>query len=171
MTDCTSFSEEMIRKMNQHKHINELVARYQVDMPTISAMWDLSKDAVSFNDISEKILADGVSIYSCEMDSLWRGLFDPRIYDANTIWGRNHSKHKIAKVIEAWENAMSLSPLFLVKHGTKDLGLVSDGKHRLTVSRAIGALQVPFMVGSADKGWVEKAFPGAILISHEVHGP
>jgi hypothetical protein len=67
--------------------------------------------------------------------------------------------------------AMPLSPLFLVKHGTKDLGLVSDGKHRLTVSRAIGALQVPFMVGSADKGWVEKAFPGAILISHEVHGP
>ncbi len=83
MTDCALFLEEMKREMNQHKHIDELVSRYRVDMPIISAVWDLTKDAASFNNISEEILADGVSVYSCEMDSLWRGLFDPSIYDAN----------------------------------------------------------------------------------------
>jgi hypothetical protein len=48
MTDCAVFLEEMKREMNQHKHIDELVSRYRVDMPIISAVWDLTKDAASF---------------------------------------------------------------------------------------------------------------------------
>jgi hypothetical protein len=165
MTDLASFIDEMKRKINENKRLDELVSRYRAGMPEIRAKWDLSYDAVKFNDVSEIILEGGISIYSCKMADLWSGLHDPSMYDAETIWGRHHIKHKIAKVIEAWEMSVPLSPLFLVKHGAKNLGLVSDGKHRLTVSRAINALEVPFMVGSAGNGWVEEAFPGATRIA------
>ena len=171
MTDFAVFLDEMERKTMENRRVYELVSRYQADMPTISAQWDLSLDAVRFNDISQEILADGISVYSCDMETLCRGLFDPSVYDAKTIWGPYHSKCKIAKVIEAWEKEKPLSPLFLVKHGTKDLGLVADGKHRLTVSRAIGAMQVPFMVCSANRDWVRTAFPDAVLFLPEIHVP
>lgn len=41
---------------------------------------------------------------------------------------------------------MPLSPLFFVKHGTKDMALVADGKHRLTAARYMGCKDIPFMV-------------------------
>ena len=54
--------------------------------------------------------------------------------------------------------SVPLSPLFLVKRGAKNMGLVGNGKYRLMVSRVINALDVPFMVGSEGNEWVQEAF-------------
>ncbi|MDV6343024.1 hypothetical protein [Nitrosomonas sp. Is37] len=61
-------------------------------------------------------------------------------------------------------NNTALSPIFLVKHLNCDLGLVADGKHRLTVSRVIGAGEVPFMVEVTNDSWASRAFPSAIRV-------
>ena len=164
MIELASFVEEMSHAENERKRLEALAARYRAELPNIQAQWDLRPEAVRFNDISEEILAGGMSVYRCSMNDLWGGIYNPSVYEANTIWRPLHTEGKIIRVIEAWEMGVSLSPLFLVKHGTLDLGLVADGKHRLTVCRAIGALEVPFMVGSVDAEWVERAIPGLVDI-------
>ena len=98
------------------------------------------------------------------MDELWAGLFKPSVYDADTLWSSDHDSAKIAKVIDAWFKGTALSPIFLVKHGIYDQGLVADGKHRLTVSRTIEALEVPFMAQTSTAEWIARAFPKAICI-------
>jgi hypothetical protein len=164
MIDLASCVGEMSREENERKRLEALTARYRAELPNIQPQWDLRLEAVQYNDINEAILASGMSVYRCSMNDLWSGIYDPSVYEANTIWRPLHAEHKIIRVIEAWEMGVSLSPLFLVKHGTLNLGLVADGKHRLTVCRAIRALEVPFMVGSADEEWVERAIPGSVKI-------
>lgn len=166
MIDPASFIQEMSRAENERKRLEALATRYRAGLPTITAHWDLRPESVQHNDINKKILAGGMLIYRCSMDDLWNGLFDPHVYEANTIWDASHAEHKIVRVIEAWEEGASLSPLFLARHGELDLGLVADGKHRLTVCRAIHALEVPFMVASAEAIWVEKTIPRAERIDH-----
>ena len=95
------------------------------------------------------------------MDELWTGLYKPDVYDADTLWADDHDSAKIARVIDAWSKGTALSPIFLIKNTNDDRGLVADGKHRLTVSRAIGALEVPFMVQTTKSAWVSLAFPFA----------
>ena len=164
MIDLASFAEEMSYAENERKRLKELSARYRAELPSIQALWDLTPEAVQYNDINKEILAGGMSLYNCSMNDLWRGFYDPKVYEGHTIWRPLHAQSKIVRVIEAWETGVSLSPLFLVKHGKLNLGLVADGKHRLTVCHAIGAVDVPFMVGSADAEWVEKAIPGSVEI-------
>lgn len=141
--------------------VEALVEKYQQNMPQITAQWDTSVTAVDHNDIHADYLKDGVSLYSCSMDELWSGIFEPAIYDANTLWSDDHEPRKIAKVIEAWESGQILSPILLAKNLSKNLAEVPDGKHRLTVSRAIKTTEMPFMVLGDGPAWVSKAFPGA----------
>lgn len=72
-----------------------------------------------------------------------------------------HDNAKIANIIQAWENNENLSPIFLIKHGRENLGLVADGKHRLTLCAVIAAQEVYFMVSYNDVIWVEQASPCA----------
>lgn len=160
-TDLAAFMEERRRMSEERLRVEALVKKYRKTMPQITAQWDTSATAVDQNDIHADCLKDGVSLYSCSMDELWSGIYEPAIYDANTLWSDDHEPRKIAKVIEAWESGQALSSIFLVKHGSKDLALVADGKHRLTVSRAIQAIEMPFMVLGDGPAWVSKAFPGA----------
>lgn len=159
--DVAAFMEERLRDHEERLRVEALVGKYQQNMPQITAQWDRSASAVEHNDINSECLMDGVSLYSCSMADLWQGIYEPAIYDANTLWSDDHEPRKIAKVIEAWESGQALSSIFLVKHGSKDLALVADGKHRLTVSRAIQAIEMPFMVLGDGPAWVSKAFPGA----------
>jgi len=159
--DVTAFMEDRRRMSEERLRVEALIKKYRKTMPQITAQWDTSATAVNYNDIDLESLKDGVSIYLCSMTDLWQGIYDPAIYDSNTLWSRVHDRSKIAKVIEAWESGQALSSIFLVKHGSKDLALVADGKHRLTVSRAIQAIEMPFMVLGDGPAWVSKAFPGA----------
>jgi hypothetical protein len=145
---------------------SELAQRYRNEMPIIQVNWDLTPGSVRHNNIDSSIISNGITIYNCSNDALWDGLFEPSPYGGDTIWSKKHghSEWKIARVIEAWERGQSLSPLFLMGHQRLRLGLVCDGKHRLTVSRAINAENVPFMVSSLDRAWVETAIPGAVQI-------
>jgi len=130
-------------------------------MPDIGAHWDKTEVSIQFNDIRKDIVSAGLHIYSCSLEEMWSGLYKPSVYEANTLWSRSHDSGKIAKVIDAWVQERALSPIFLVKHLKLDLGLVADGKHRLTVSHAIEASEVPFMVESTNESWVCRAFPSA----------
>lgn len=159
--DVAAFMEERRRDHEERLRVEALVEKYRKNIPPITAQWDTSASAVDHNDIHADCLKEGVSVYSCSMDELWQGIFDPAIYDANTLWSDDHEPRKIAKVIEAWASGQALSPILLAKHLSKDLAVVPDGKHRLTVSRAIQAVEMPFMVLGDGPAWVSKAFPSA----------
>jgi hypothetical protein len=164
MSDVEEFMADRKRMAEEMARVDALVSRFKKNMPAIEARWDTTERSIQFNDINEEIVSAGLNIYTCSGKALWAGIFEPAIYDANTLWSRKHDASKIAKVIDAWEAEMPLSPIFLVKHGALDLGLVADGKHRLTVSRAIGAKETPFMVEKTAEAWVGTAIPSAIRI-------
>jgi len=157
---------EQERTRQECAQLDMLVSKYKKKMPEdIGAHWDTSQASIAFNDIDEGCRSSGLNIYSCQMEEFWAGLYDPSVYEAKTLWNRRkHNCHKIAKVIDAWSQRKALSSIYLVKHGTLNKGLVADGNHRLTVSRAICAESVPFMVEATNATWVSHAFPSAICI-------
>lgn len=162
--DIERFLAERERAREECVRLDELVSRYKKEMPDLVPKWDTSPASISFNDINADITASGPNIYICKMEELWAGLYEPSIYEANTLWKKVHDSAKIATVIDAWSKGEPLSPIFLVKHLSLDQGLVADGKHRLTVSRAIHASEVPFMVEATNAAWVSRAFPSALCI-------
>jgi hypothetical protein len=163
---AASFIKNRSRQAEETFRINGLVRRYKDDMPAITAHWDVSEDSVRFNEIPEGVEDDRITVFECGMEGFWAGLFDPSVYEADTLWTTGHWDNKIAKVIEAWEKRQKLSPVFLIRYGDEgDLAFVSDGKHRLTVARAIRAASVPFMVGMNDVAWAEETFPSARKLS------
>jgi hypothetical protein len=164
MSDIEKFLAERKRVAEEVARVGQLVSRYKSNMPVIRAQWETTERSIQFNEIDEKIVSEGLSIYACSCEALWSGIYEPEIYDTNTLWSECHDARKIAKVIEAWAANVALSPIFLVKHGTLDLGLVADGKHRLTVSRAIRAIEVPFMVAKTAEAWVRTAIPTAMRV-------
>lgn len=163
--EIKKFLAERERAQEECARLDKLVSRYKKDMQDIVPKWDTSPASIPFNDINEVIRASGLHIYMCEMKELWNGLYKPSVYEASTLWKTVHDSKKIAKIIDAWSKFEPLSPIFLVKHQTLDQGLVADGKHRLTVSRAIHASGVPFMVEATNAAWVSRAFPSAIYIN------
>lgn len=162
--EIEKFLSERRRQLEELDRIDRLILQYKKKTPDIESHWDVTPQSIAFNDINDKIASAGICIYECDSDALWSGLYEPGIYEAHTLWKEVHDKRKIAKVIEAWSLKTALSPVFLVKHGALDLGLVADGKHRLTVARAIGATQIPFMAAKGS-AWVDHAIPSARLIT------
>lgn len=152
------FLEEREQVMKEWAHLKDLICKYKAQLPEIVAVWDQTPESIKFNDIEA---AEAAHVYCATMADLWSGIYRPDVYDADTLWSEEHDSNKIAKVIEAWENKIPLSPIYLVRHGVKNLALVADGKHRLTVSRAINAGNVCFMVLAKDSAWVSEAFPNA----------
>ena len=164
MISIESVMAEREKALEEFAASEKLIRKYKNKMPAIVPKWDASPASISFNDIHQEILSSGLSIYNCQMGELWAGLHDPELFESNTLWSNIHDQTKIAHVIDDWVQDTALSPIFLVKHGSLDKGLVSDGNHRLTVARAIGASEVPFMVETAKAAWVSRAFPTAVCI-------
>ncbi|WP_075173749.1 ParB N-terminal domain-containing protein [Neptunomonas phycophila] len=155
------FLKERARVAEELKLVDKLVRAYKNSTPKVTPIWDATPNSITFNDISNEILQSGMDIYTASFDDVWAGIFEPEIYDKDTLWKTIHDSRKIARVIEAWENKQALSPLFFVKHGSKDLALVADGKHRLTVARCMGCENIPFMVQSNTSSWLKNAIPSA----------
>ncbi len=168
MTNIENFLAEQARAREKFAKSQELIQKYKNQMPDLTHSWDISPNSISFNDVCRCIRLSGLNIYCCPMDELWAGLFKPSVYEAETLWENDHDPGKIAGVIDAWANGVSLSPIFLVKHPDYEQGLVADGKHRLTVSRATSAKVIPFMVETNKAAWVFHAFPLATCIHQNV---
>ncbi|WP_304182768.1 hypothetical protein [Pseudoalteromonas prydzensis] len=156
--------KERAKLVEEWKIMDELVLAYKSSTPKVNPIWDISSNSINFNDISKEILDSGMEIYTASYDEVWAGIFEPSIYDKDTLWKNVHDSRKIARAIKAWEEKKALSPLFFVKHGSKDLALVADGKHRLTVARYMGCNNIPFMIQSSASSWLKKAIPSAIKI-------
>lgn len=171
MTDLEKILSDRASAQEGYVHSQNLAKKYKKKMPNMAPRWDTDPTSIAFNDICTSITSSGISIYNCNMDELWSGLFDPSIYEAETLWKNVHDSGKIAGVIDAWVNGTALSPIFLVKHKVHERGLVADGKHRLTVSRAIGAIEVPFMVETIKAAWVSRAFPSAVCVHQTEPSP
>jgi hypothetical protein len=155
------FLQERAKLSEESKLMDKLVRAYKKSTPKVPPIWDTTSNSITFNNISKEILKSGMDIYTASYDDVWAGIFKPEIYDKDTLWKKVHDSRKIAQVIEAWENKQALSPLFFVKHGSKDLALVADGKHRLTVARYMGCINIPFMVQSNTSSWLKNAIPSA----------
>jgi hypothetical protein len=165
--DFDQFLSERAAIQNESERTGKLVKKYKKSMPEVSPKWDCSASSVSFNGICDLIVASGITIFEAPFVDVWGGIYKPDIYAGKTMWdSKLHDSDKIAKVIEAWELGADLSPIFLVRHLTKDIGLVADGKHRLTVShylrQSCGTL--PFMVETDKSSWVKIAIPSATQI-------
>lgn len=147
--------------MLETKWLNALVKQYKKQTPIVTPKWDTSTTSTKQNDICETIIASGLILYVAPFEDVWSGIFDPAVYDKDTLWKKSHDNRKIARVINHWQNNRALSPIFLVKHGSKSLGLVADGKHRLTVARYMCSESMPFMVPVCSCQWVSVAIPTA----------
>jgi hypothetical protein len=164
--ELRALNAERKRDAEEFDRINRLIQRYKMEMPQISAQWDLSQDSVQHNVMPEGYEENEMVIFECDMAGFLGGLDDPSAFDPSTLWTTEHWEDNIAKVIKAWENQQRLSPVVLIKYGDeKDLAFVSDGKHRLTVARACGATSIPFMVGQKLVSWAETTFPTARRIT------
>lgn len=150
--------------LEEFKRTDELVKRYMKDTPIVTPLWDASKQSIDCNDINSESKKIGLVIYEAPFEEVWSGIYDPSIYDGNTLWNQSHQRSKIARVIENWENNKPLSPIFLCKHGTQPLALVADGKHRLTVARCMGCTNIPFMVLLPNCEWIHQAIPSSRII-------
>lgn len=141
---------------------SDLIQRYKMRMPSIIAKWDLSQDSIQHNEMPEGVEAEEMVIFDCDMEGFLRGLLFPSDFEPCTLWTSLHWEDNIAKVIHDWERQRKLSPVVIIKtEDNDDRAFVSDGKHRLTVARAIGATTIPFMVGERYTSWAEKTFPSA----------
>lgn len=161
MADIEKYLEERARLREEVEFLDELVAIYMSNTPQVQPRWDTSPQSVSFNDIDDSIVEKGIDIYCAPFENVWNGIYEPGIYDKDTLWDDVHDPRKIAKVIDQWKHGTALSPLFLVKHGSRAMALVADGKHRLTVARYMGSDVIPFMVPSDSSGWLQTAIPSA----------
>ncbi|CAD5264508.1 MULTISPECIES: hypothetical protein [Halomonadaceae] len=153
--------EARARAIEAGKPIDELVKTYKENTPLVLPLWDETKRSIEFNNINSSIVEAGIDIYTAPFTDLWNGIYQPDIYDKETLWECVHDERKIAKVIKAWSCRIPLSPIFLVKHGLCSKGVVADGKHRLTVARYMGCESIPFMVSSSSSDWLEIAIPSA----------
>lgn len=144
------------------EQISQLVKRYKKQTPKVNPFWDVTKNSIEYNDINDSIIDAGLEIYIAPFGDVWAGIYEPGIYDCDTLWKSNvHNPQKIAKVIYAWGEGQLLSPIFLVKHESQSMALVADGKHRLTVARYMGCECIPFMVQANCNEWVLIAIPSA----------
>lgn len=159
--DFEKFVNERNKVREELERMDELVKAYKRVTPKVAPIWDTASSSIQFNDISHEILEIGMDIYTAPYDDVWKGIYDPGIYEKDTLWENIHDSGKIARVIDAWRNNKALSPLFFVKHVCKDMALVADGKHRLTVARYMGCKNIPFMVQSNESSWVKNAIPSA----------
>ena len=165
MISIESVLAELEEDQKRSAESEKLIRKYRKKMPDIAPQWDATPASTPFNDIPEEIVSSGLSIYNCQMGELWAGLHERELFESNTLWSNNiHVRSKIAQVIDYWVQDTALSPIYLMKHGVLDQGLVVDGNHRLTVARAIGASEVPLMVETAKAAWVSRAFPTAVCI-------
>ena len=126
--------------------MDDFVEKYKSRTPFVIPVWEMSEKSIRHNDICGETLDSGMNLYTAPFDSVWSGIYEPSIYDSGTLWENIHDSRKIARVINHWKNGQALAPIFLIKHGSKNLALVADGKHRLTVARYMGCDQIPFMV-------------------------
>jgi len=141
-----------------------LVARMKLAPLPARAVWDVTAAAIRHIDITDEIVTSGVLIFRGSTKSVVAGLCDAAAYERNTLWNDCHDDVKTARVIDAWSRGVALSPPFLVRHGTADCALVSDGRHRLTVARAIGAPELAFIVPARSSEWIALAFPSVQLL-------
>lgn len=159
--DIEEFLKLRSQLSDESRRMEDLVIAYKDTTPNVTPSWDLTPNSFQFNDICPEILTSGMEIYLAPTGDVWSGIFEPAIYEKDTLWKSCHDSKKIARVIKSWANNMPLSPLFFVKHEIKDMALVADGKHRLTVARYMGCKEIPFMVQSNKSSWVEIAIPTA----------
>lgn len=147
------------------QQLDTLVKQFKQHTPHVQPIWDLTINSVAQNDICSEIVKSGLIILSAPFDDVWAGIYEPSIYDSDTLWHQCHDRNKIAMVIDHWARGDALSPIFLVKHGREDLGLVADGKHRLTVARYMGCNSLPFIVSIPNSQWVMQAIPSAVELA------
>ncbi len=165
-TELNAFLErqriESAARQLENERIDVLIKRFKLKLPNTSPVWDRSSAAVHFNDIGSPYIQAGLAIYDVTMQDLWQGLYEPCIYEKDTIWSKEaHDIRKIALVLEAWEANRALSPIFLIRMKPNNLALVADGKHRLTVSRALQAESMVVMVSLNDEAWLGQLMPSA----------
>jgi hypothetical protein len=163
-SEILNFIAQREKLAQECRKMDALVKKYKMHTPCVIPVWDRSEQSINHNEICEPIIDSGLVLYTAPFDAVWAGIYDPSVYESDTLWSDIHDSKKIARVIEHWSNGQALSPIFLVKHGSKNLGLVADGKHRLMVARYMGCDEIPFMVERANSEWVSIAIPSATKI-------
>ena len=161
----------MLKKLKDEQkefaRLSELVNRYKLEIPPIRAIWDTSPESLEFCSINPDCpeVQNGVTIYTCSREDLFNGFKSnhAQVHRGKIMWGNKKNNHKIAMVIEAWEQGRKISPVFILKTSGRRKPQVVDGHHRLTVAEKIEAPTIPIVVQGLKPSWVKKAFKTATL--------
>lgn len=149
--EVRQFNEDRRGELERRAAVAAVVKRLKAHTPRVSPTWDMSSRAPDHNDVDENLLAHGLALYTAPLDDIWAGLYDPSVYEADTLWADIHDDNKIGGVILAWEQGRPLSPPMFVRYDHLPEAYVADGKHRLTVARYMEAQTVPFLVPATQK--------------------
>ncbi|WP_145994213.1 hypothetical protein [Pseudomonas sp. QC2] len=142
-----------------------LVSDYKENTPVVDPLWDTGDGFLCYNDLDDEMVSSGLTLFVAPFEDVWGGLYDPSVYEGNTLWENSHDSKKIARVISHWLHNKSLSPMFLLKHSSKNAWLVADGKHRLTVAHYMNFKgDTPFLVKTEDENLVVLAIPAAVKV-------
>jgi hypothetical protein len=149
----------------ENLRVKKLINRYKSSGIIVTPCWNRCLEAQSFNDTCTELTSNGVLLYEDSTDDIFKKIDLANIFEANTLWcDRTHCLRKISKIIEFWENEEDLAPPFFIrKEGGSNIDsiLLQDGKHRVTVARAMNAKTIPFFIKKEDKTWIETILPNA----------
>ncbi len=162
--EVANFIESRKKLIEESNERQALVQKYRKNTPKITPQWNTQPEALIHNNIDEKEIDLGLTLYLAPFKDVWNGIYKPSIYDKKTLWKKVHEQWKIARVIDNWLHNIPLTPIIMIKHGTKDMGLILDGNHRFTVARYMDCENIPFWVQTGKDSWVSIAIPSAAKI-------
>lgn len=153
------------KAMNKFLEGESLVSDYKENTPIVDPLWDTGDGFLNYNNLDDDVVNSGLTLFMASFEDVWNGLYDPSVYEGDTLWANFHDSKKIARVISHWLHNKPLSPVFLLKHTSKNAWLVADGKHRLTVAHYMGFKgDTPFLVKTEDENLVALAIPAAVKV-------
>jgi hypothetical protein len=150
---------EQQRRSEAARNFEQLARELPLPLP-LQPHWDTSPDAIGYNDVTDKLVSDGLTIVEADTECVFSLLDHPSDYEPRNLWAFNDLH--TAEIIDHWLHQRKLSPpVFIRPHGRI---LVPDGKHRLRVARASGAATIMFMLPTALCAWIRDACTSSRIV-------
>ncbi|MCR8961174.1 hypothetical protein M0765_026620 [Variovorax sp. S2] len=160
------FLDDQQRQVDARKKLDQLVKKYRRHTPQVNPTWDCSVESIAMCDIDASWIDSGVAVFRAPFCDVWNLLYEPAVYDGSTLWNKeDHTLDKIVRVIQHWERSEGLAPMLLSVRASSRLGLVIDGKHRLTVAHRMTCAEIPFMVPLKESDWILRALPSVTSVA------
>jgi len=142
--DIESTRKLLIQNEQDRKIRAALEEKYPVlhpnRLPRIVPKWDLSTEALKYNDLRDEILV-GLTLHLAEPSAFLGVCTYPSDYATEDL-ERRSSTHKLRRILDLWESEVALTPPVFTWQDEKLVKL--DGHHRTLLAFALQASEIPF---------------------------